>query len=140
MPPKNSEKWKTSPEIIERVRTLALHMTDNEIVNCFNNEGLRTNKGNQYTLFSIKWIRHMHKIPSYNLRKEGELSINEAAKKFDVSHHVVRYWVERDMIKYRKTNGHRIWLFITPEKEVELYDKVNTSTKILRARKNKLQK
>lgn len=140
LPPKSAEKWRCSPEIIERVRTLAQSMTDQEIVNQFSQEGLRTNKGNIYTLHSIKWIRYKYKISSYNLRKPGELSINEVAQKFDVSHYVVRYWLDRGFLDARKTHNHKFWISLTAEKEEELRKKINSSTKISTARKIKSQK
>ena len=88
----------------------------------------------------MQWIRYKYKIPSYNLRKPGELSINEVAQKFDVSHYVVRYWIERGIIEARKANGHIFWILLTPEKEKELHKKVNCSTKIRLARETKSQK
>ena len=100
---------------------------------------MQTNKGNSYTLFSVKWIRYKYKIPSYNLRKPGELSINEVAQKFDVSHHVVRYWIETGAIDARKTHDHKFWILLTPEKEEELSKKVSRSTKIRTAREIKSQ-
>lgn len=140
LPPKAADKWRCSPEIIENVRALAQHMTDQAIVKNFNKKGLKTNKGNSYTLCGVKWIRHKYKIPSYNLRKPGELSINEVAEKFDISHHVVRYWIETGSIESRKANGHKFWILLTPEKEEELYKKINSSTKIRIARESKSQK
>jgi DNA invertase Pin-like site-specific DNA recombinase len=140
LPPKSAEKWRCSSEIIERVRMLALSMPDQDIVQLFNNEGLKTNKGNNYTLSSVKWIRHKYGIAAYNLRKTGELSINEIAQKFNVSHYVVRYWIECGIIHARKANGHIFWILLTPEKEQELRQKINKSTKIHKAREIKLQK
>jgi hypothetical protein len=134
LPPKSAEKWRCSPEIIERVRILAQHMNDQDIVELFNNEGLKTNKGNSYTLCSIKWIRHKYEILSYNVRKPGELSINEVAQKFDISHHVVRYWIETGLIAARKSHNNKFWIVITQEKEEELRKKINNSTKIHNAR------
>ncbi len=139
LPPKSADKWRCSPEIIEQVRVLAQHMKDKEIVGYLNDKGLQTNKGNSYTLFSVKWIRYKYKIPSYNLRKPGELSINEVAQKFDVSHHVVRYWIETGAIDARKTHDHKFWILLTPEKEEELSKKVSRSTKIRTAREIKSQ-
>lgn len=139
LPRKSAEKWRHSPEIIERVRKLSLSMSDQDIVNLFNQEGLKTNKGNPYTIPSIQWIRYKFKIPSYNSRKPGEMSINEVAKKFDVSHHVVRYWIERGIIEARKANGHIFWISITTEKEGELLKKIDSSTKIRKAREAKSQ-
>ena len=140
LPPKSAEKWRCSPETIARVRTLAQQMNDQDIVALFNQEGLKTNKGNSYTLCSVQWIRYKYEIPSYNLRKPGELSINEIAQKFDVSHYVVRYWIERGIIEARKANGHIFWISLTSQKEDELRKKVNGSTKIRLARETKSQK
>jgi hypothetical protein len=140
LPPKSADKWRCSPEIVEQVRILAQRMKNQDIVNYFNDRGLRTNKGNAYTLFSVKWIRHKYNIPSYNLPKPGELSINEVAKKFDVSHHVVRYWIETGAIDARKANGHKFWILLTSETEDELRKKVSCSTKIRTARETKSQK
>ena len=134
LPPKSPDKWRCSPEIIEQIRVLVQHMKDREIVNYLNSKGLKTNKGNAYTLFSVKWIRHKYKIPSYNFRKSGELSINEIAEKFEVSHHVVRYWIETGMIDARKANAHKFWISLPSEKENELRKKINCSTKIRIAR------
>jgi DNA invertase Pin-like site-specific DNA recombinase len=139
LPRKSSEKWRHSPEIIERVRDLALTLSDQEIANLFNQEGLKTNKDNPYTVPSIQWIRYQFKIPSYNLRKPGEISINEMAQKFNVSHYVVRYWIDRGIINARKANGHIFWISLTPEKEEELLKKVDSSTKIRKAREIKSQ-
>jgi DNA invertase Pin-like site-specific DNA recombinase len=139
LPPKSADKWRCSPEIIDSVRTLAQRMKDDEIVKHLNRKNLKTNKGNPYTLCSVKWIRHKYKIPAYNLRKLGELSINEVAQKFDISHHVVRYWIERGIIDARKANGHRFWIALTPAKEDELYKIVNSSTKIQHVRKIRSQ-
>jgi len=134
LPPKSSDKWRCSPDIIEQIQTLAKSMTDQEIVELFASKALKTNKGNPYTLYSIKWIRFKYNIPSYNLRKPGEYSINEVAHKFDVSHHVVRYWIEKGIIDARKAHNNRFWIFLSPEKEYELREKVNSSTKIGLAR------
>lgn len=133
IPPKSSDKWRHSPEIIERVRELALTMTDKQIVEKFNQEGLKTNKDNPFTLHSIDWIRFKHKIPSPVLQRSGELSINQVAEKFNVSHHVVRYWIERNIVAARRS-GQKLWISIAPEKEIELRSRVESSTKISIAR------
>lgn len=129
IPQKTSDKWRHSPEIIDRVRKLALTMTDKQIVEKFNQEGLKTNKGNSFTLPSIDWIRFKHKIPSPVLQRLGELSINQVAEKFNVSHHVIRYWIDRNMINARRI-GPKLWILIDPVKEVELKNRVEHSTKI----------
>ncbi|MBX9804242.1 MAG: recombinase family protein [Alphaproteobacteria bacterium] len=132
IPPPSYERWRHSDEIVNRVRELALTLTDREIVEKFNQECLRTNKGNPFTLYSIEWIRFKHKIPA-TLPRPDELSINQAAEKFNVSHHVVRYWIERKMVNARRLRQ-KFWVSLDPDKEAALKKKVESSTKIAVAR------
>lgn len=129
IPEKSCDKWRHSPEIIHQVKQFALTMTDEQIVREFNQMGLKTNKENPFTIDSIKWIRYKHKIPSPRLQKPDELSINQTAEKFNVSHHVIRYWIERGIIKARPI-GSKLWVTIEPTTEVELKKRVDLSTKI----------
>ena len=133
IPAKSYERWQHPSELIEKIRELAKNMTDEDIIEKFNQEGLKTNKGNNFTKHSIKWIRHIHKIPSPRLQKPGELSINQAAEKFDVSHYVIRYWIEKKIILARKA-GTKLWITIDKKQEAELQNLVNHSTKIARVR------
>ncbi len=132
LPQKSHEKWRHSPELIEKIRQLSLTMTDQQIAEQFNQMGLKTNKGNSFTVESIQWIRYKHKI-SLPLQKEGEISIMEAAEKFNVSHYVIRDWIKRGMLSKRRI-GLKFWLLIDPEKELELKRIVENSTKIAIAR------
>ncbi len=133
LPQKSHEKWRHSPELIEQVRQLALTMTDQQIVGQFNQMGLKTNKGNSFTIEGVQWIRFKHKIPAPRRQKEGEISVKEAAEKFNVSQYVIYDWIERGMISKRRS-GLKFWLFIGPEKELELRRIVENSTKIAIAR------
>ena len=133
LPKKTHEKWRHSPELIEKVQKLALTMTDQQIVEQFKQLGLKTNKGNSFTIKSIQWIRFKHKIPAPQRQKEGEISVKEAAEKFNVSYYVIYDWIKRGMISKRRS-GLKFWLFIEPEKELELRKLVEKSTKIAIAR------
>jgi len=111
-------------------------MTDQQIVEKLNQDGMKTNRGNSFTLSILLWIRHQHGIPAYNTRRPGELSVNEAAEKFKVSPHVIRYWAMHDIIKTRSAPNTRLWIIaIEPEKEIELKNRANNSTKIADYRK-----
>jgi len=134
LPQKIHDKWRHSDELINKVRQLSNTMTDKQIIDRFNQDGLKTNKGNQFTIKSISWIRFKHKIPSGRLQRSGEISIKQVAKKFNVSHYVVRYWIDRHVIDARKI-GSKFWISISPEKEAELKALVESSTKIIIARK-----
>jgi hypothetical protein len=129
LPKKPQDKWRHSDVLVEQVKQLATTMTDEEIVNTFNQEGLKTNKGNKFTINSIQWVRFKNKIPSPRLNKPGELSINQVAEKFNVSHYVVRYWIERGIINARSI-GKRLWIFLDADKETELRKRIENSTKI----------
>jgi hypothetical protein len=133
IPAKSCERWKHPDELIEKVKELAKNMTDEEIVTKFNTDGLKTNKGNIFTIDSIKWIRYMHNISSPRLQRPGELSINEIAEKFNISHHVVRYWIEIELITARKA-GMKLWIILDNKKEIELQKWVENSTKIAKVR------
>ena len=133
-PRSSYEKWKHSDEIINRVRELALTMTDQQITKKFKQEGLITNKGDSFTLHSIRGIRCKHKIASPTLLQgPEEFSITQVTQKFNVSHHVIRYWIERNVVTARR-NGSKILVLLGPGKEAELKNIIENSTKIRIAR------
>lgn len=137
LPKKTQDKWRHSDSLVEQVKQLAISMTDDEIVNKFNREGLKTNKENAFTINSIQWIRFKHKIPSPRLNKPNEYSINQVAAKFNVSHYVVRYWIERGIINARRI-GSKLWILLDTEIENELRKRVKNSTKITIAKAKSL--
>lgn len=140
LPQRTQDKWRHSSEIVMRVRELATTLTDQQIVDLFNQEGLITNKNNPYTLGSIQWIRFKHKIPSVlQLRKPDEFTIEEVAKKFNVSHYVVRYWIEQKIVNTRRL-GLKFWVLIDSNTEEKLKNKAEQSTKILIAREKRQTK
>ena len=126
--PPPSNEWQHSDELINRVKDLALVMTDQQIAETLTKEGVITKKGNPLTHRTIQWIRAKNNIPITPCGPE-EFSINQVAEKFNVSHYVVRYWFERKMINGRRV-GSKIWLSLDPEKEAKLKNKVKNSIKI----------
>ena len=133
LPKKSSEKWRHPEELVHKVRELAITLTDEQIVEKLNQSGLKTNKGSPFTMHSISWIRFKHKIPSPRLQKSNELSVNQVAEKFNVSHYVVRYWIERNIVSARHI-GTRLWICMDSDKEQELHRLTASSTKIANAR------
>ncbi len=133
LPRKSSEVWRHSDEVINKVRELATTLTDKKIAEHFNQRGLKTNKGNTYTKSIISWIRFKYNITSLQAQRPDEYSVNQVAEKFNVSHHVVRYWIERNMVNFRHI-GTRLWIAMDSDKEQELHRTVKSSTKIANAR------
>ena len=127
------DKWRHPIELIDKVRLYAVTMTDRQIAEELNRQGIKTNKGNTFTIPSIEWIRYKHNIDSPQFQRPEELSVNQVAKKFDISEHVVRYWIENGIINARKI-GSRLWLTIDTQKEEELKRWVETSTRIASVR------
>ena len=67
-------------------------------------------------------------IPAPLLKGPQEYTLKEVADKFGVTHHVVYYWIERGYVKARKITNASPWLIeLSPEKEKELYIRVNNS-------------
>lgn len=136
IPPNVADKWRHSPEIVDRVREMAKIFTDEQIAEKFTEEGLKTNKGNDYTVSGLKWIRHKHSIQAPQ-RGPGEMTVKEVAAKFDVSEHVVYYWIERKKVKARKANsGSPWWITLEKQSDQELRKWSETSSRISNIRKS----
>jgi DNA-binding transcriptional MerR regulator len=126
-----AERWRHDDALIERVRELAKTLDDSQIAARLNDEGLKTNKGNPFTIKSIKWIRHKHHIPRVDDRKAGEFTVKEVAARLGVSCGVVYYWIDKGLIGGRRRNaGSPYLLAMTPELEQELAKRVAQSTRV----------
>ena len=98
-----ADRWRHDDALIERVRELAKTLDDAQIAARLNDEGLKTNKGNPFTIKSIKWIRHKHDIPRVDDRKAGELTVKEVAERLGVSPGVIYYWIDKGLISRTST-------------------------------------
>lgn len=131
LPRATADRWRHDDALIERVRELARALDDAGIAARLNDEGLRTNKGNCFTIKSIKWIRHKHNIPRADDRKAGEFTVKEAAERLGVRPGVIYYWIDRGLITGRRHNAGSPWfLAITPETEKELAKRIAQSTRM----------
>lgn len=131
IPPNRAEQIKYSAEIIQRVWDLSKDHSDNQIIDVFNKEGLKSATGKSFTVSMIRWIRHKHGIESPKLKKPEELTVKQVAEKFKVSAYVVYYWIERKMVIARRLNmGSPYWITLDSEKEKELIEWVKKSPKI----------
>lgn len=126
-----ADRWRHDDALIERVRELAMTLDDAQIAARLNDDGLKTNKGNPFTIKSIKWIRHKHKIPPVDDRKAGELTVKEVAARLGVSSGVVYYWIDKGLVHGRRRNaGSPYLLAVTPEVEQALAQRVAQSTRL----------
>lgn len=135
IPPNRSDQIRYPEETIERIRRLAKNHTDAQIASVFNREKIKSAKGNRFTPKIIGWIRYKHRICGPSLKRPGELTVTETAKKFDVSRHVVYYWIKRKIITTRRLNATSpYWIALDPGKEQQLSQWAKNSPKINKQR------
>jgi DNA invertase Pin-like site-specific DNA recombinase len=114
-------------ETVELVRKISNTMTDIQIVDHFNKIGLLKPDGKKFTVYSIKWIRHVHKIPSFTKQKKG-MSVKEVSALLGVSTGMVYYWINNGILPADKAYPTRSWdIHLDNKKEVELRELIKTS-------------
>ena len=134
--PKASDQWRHDPALVERIRELAQHANDEQMVEHLNQVGVKTRRGNRVTVSAIRWIRFKHAIPVPMLNRPEERTVPEVAAYFGVSPQVVYYWIERHHIAGRKLatpKGVAWFLTLDQETEQRLRLWVEHSTRIIKA-------
>ena len=122
------DKVRYPQPMVERVRTLALTMTDPQIIATLNQEHLLSATGKPFSLSMIKWIRGRHGIPAPALKRTDELTVREAAEHFGVSIGVVYYWIERRVVEARQLDGRGPWwITFNATKDAELREWIRNS-------------
>lgn len=117
--------------IVSRVRSLAEHMIDAQIVATLNQEGMLSAKGRPFTVSMVQWIRFKHGIPAPSLKRPEELTVGDVAHRFGVNPGVVYYWIERRHLPARRLGaGRPYWITLTEAKEFELRAWVANSSRI----------
>jgi len=133
IPPNIADRVRYPSPIVEKVRELAKSLPDADIAKQLNKQGMLSAKRKRFTVSMIKWVRYKHHIPAAPTKRDAELSVKEVADKFGVSPGVVYYWIERDVVTARRTNnGARCWITLTEQKERDLTEWVNGSSRINR--------
>jgi DNA invertase Pin-like site-specific DNA recombinase len=115
-------------QIIERIRELSNRLTNPQIVQALNQEGLRSPRGLPITRAMIKWIRIRYAVPSVCLMRPEELTAEQLADRLSVSVYFVRYWIKRGVIDARQLGAQGPWwITITDQQEQQLRERVRTS-------------
>lgn len=122
------ERLRYPQETVNRIRELAPFLCDRQIAERLNQEGLLSAKQKPFTDSMIKWIRYRHKISTLSKRTD-EYTVQQIMSKFNVSQHVVYYWIEREIISARKINqGWPYWITLDENKITELHEWVKNSS------------
>ena len=131
LPRPAAERWRHGDALVQRVRELAQDYSDGEIAATLNAEGLKSNKGNEFTRSSVSWIRHKHGIPPVDKKDPEERTVKDISQKFGVSPGVVYYWIANKIITARRLNqGSPYWITINQQKEKQLEKWVRESSHI----------
>src|SRR3989441_5248757 len=100
--------------VVDKVRELACNWPDSEIADRLNREGQTSAKGRPYTVKIIQWIRCRYRIPPAELKRRGELTVQQMAKRFGTSDQVVYYWIEHQVIRSRRVGpGMPHWITLS---------------------------
>jgi DNA invertase Pin-like site-specific DNA recombinase len=103
----------TAPATAERIRQLGLAgRSAREVAAELNRAGLKTGMGRRWDVSAVSSVRITHgfagpptSMPRPHQRDDGLFSIAGIATRFDVSPHVVRYWVEKGLIVAKIVGG-----------------------------------
>lgn len=83
---------KHTTDTIKIISELAKRMTDGEISEYLRKEGYKTSENKDFTIDSVRWIRHKHHILGPQ-RAEKELTVSDAAELFNVHKWIVYSWL-----------------------------------------------
>jgi hypothetical protein len=120
-----------STGIVQKVRNLGQELTDDQIADALNREGLHSPKGGPFTKSKIHFIRWAYDIPAARLKRAEELTVKEVSQKFKVSQGVVYYWIEKGYLTARKVKkGSPLFITLRDGDEERLRRRVAESYKL----------
>jgi DNA invertase Pin-like site-specific DNA recombinase len=130
MPPNAADKVRYPQATVEKVSSLTLEYGDNKkTVEILNEQGILSATGKTFTRAMIQWIRFKHKITIPNPKSDDEYSVNEVRTMFNVSRHMVYYWIKNNYVTARKTPANIFLIKITPEDKTQLMERIENSCK-----------
>jgi hypothetical protein len=131
IPPNRADRVRYPAVLVDRVRGLAQSLSNAEIAGHLNREGHVSALGKPFTGSMIQWIRYRYQIPKVTLARPEELTVEQVAKRFEVSPNVVYYWIDRTVIQARRLNaGAPYWITLDEAGEQKLREWVRNSCRI----------
>ena len=128
LPRRIADRLRYPTQIVDRVRELSRQLSDPQIAEAMNQQGLHSSRGLPFTLAMIKWLRYRYAIPSVCLKRPEELTVRQLADRLAVSIHFVHYWIKHGVIEARQLDGRGpFWITLTDQQEHELHDRVRKS-------------
>jgi DNA invertase Pin-like site-specific DNA recombinase len=105
-----------SGEVIELVRELAKVCDDKTIAGVLNRLGFTTGQGNRWRVSRVVSFRHAHGINGFS-GHEGWMTLEEAARRLEVSHTAVKGLIRRGILPARQVVQYAPW--VIEEKALE---------------------
>ncbi len=127
--PRLKKSWEvrqSSPQVVARVRELAVSHTATEIANLLNEEGLCPGLGGSFTASKVDWIRAAYHIPlacpegpgfcPTGQRGDGRYSALAAAELLNVNVSTIADWCNAGILENVRAHPHGPrWIPLTPE-------------------------
>lgn len=130
LPLSATEKTRYPQAMVDRVRMLTMQYGDDKkTVALLNQQGLVGATGKPFTRDMIQWIRFKHKITMPLLKSENEYTVKEVCAIFNVSSHMIYYWIDNKYVTARKTPANSFLIQITPLQKTQLLERIKTSYK-----------
>jgi len=131
MPPNAADSIRYPQATVEKVRSLTMQYGDDKkTVAILNEQGVLSATGKTFTRDMIQWIRFKHKMKMPVLKSDDEYSVNQVRTIFNVSRHMVYYWIQNNYITARKTPANTFLIKITPEDKIQLLERIENSCKV----------
>lgn len=117
-------------QIIDTVKALTMQYADDrKTIEILNRQGVLSAKGKPFTKDMIEWIRFKHRIPCQPIKADNEFTVAQVQQMFNISRHMVYYWIERKYIVSRKMPDNSFLITITPQCRKQLKQMIATSYK-----------
>lgn len=120
------DRRRCPPETVALVAEMSRTLTDRQIIESCNAEGLLAPTGKPFTRGSVQWIRYRHRIPGP--QADGQISVTQAASRLGVSIHVIYYWIKRGILAASKPAPGWPWrITLDPDMEDQLRERIRRS-------------
>ncbi len=130
MPPNAADKTRYPQATVEKVRSLTLQYGDDKkTVAILNEQGILSATGKSFTRDMIQWIRFKHKMKMPVLKSGDECTVDEVRTMFNVSRHMVYYWINNKYVTARKTPANTFLIKITLKDKAQLLERIESSCK-----------
>jgi hypothetical protein len=125
-----ADKLRYPMETVDKVRALTMQYGDDrQTVAALNRQGLLAATSKPFTRNMIAWIRYKYHIDKPLIKSDQEFTVTQVQQMFQISRHMVYYWINRKYVIARKKSDNRFLIEITPEHKQELYQMIKTSYK-----------